>query len=140
MKYSFFGMSKFSDMGLLNLIIGTILIVLSLIFTLFTPFSILIFIIQIIGWILFCIALTILIITKDEYRVLKLKKGFPLKLDSLIIFICAMLIAITSLIVVDINVNRYTGNISFLSILYLSCFLLISMPTILLAKRKKKSN
>ncbi len=52
-------MSKLSDTGLILLIIGTFLIVLSLILSIFIASPNLFFIIQINGWILFCIALII---------------------------------------------------------------------------------
>ncbi|GAH70703.1 unnamed protein product, partial [marine sediment metagenome] len=98
MSYNNLNMSKLSDTGLILLIIGTFLIVLSLILlSIFEISPNLFVIIQINGWILFCIALIFIIITKDVYHIIKLKNNFPLKLDHLIIFICAMTITITLL-------------------------------------------
>lgn len=103
MSYKYLNMSKLSNTGLILLIIGTFLIVLSLFLSIFEISPNLFFIIQINGWILFCIALMFIIITKDVYHIIKLKNNFPLKLDHLIIFICAMIIMITFLLFVDIN-------------------------------------
>lgn len=133
-------MSKSSDIGLIILIIGTFLIVFSLIFSLFRPPLIHFFSIQITGWIFLGIAFIFLIITKDEYHTLKLKNGFPLKLDHLIIFICAMLIVITFLIFIDINAYIYTGKSSLFSIYFLSFFFILSISTIILKQKNKKSN
>jgi len=102
-------MSKLSDTGLILLIIGTFLIVLSLILSIFEISPNLFVIIQINGWILLCIASIFIIITKDVYHIIKLKNNFPLKLDHLITFICAMTIMITFLLFVDINSYKYTG-------------------------------
>jgi len=112
-------MSKLSDTGLILLIIGTFLIVLSLILSIFEISPNLFFIIQINGWILFCIALIFMIITKDVYHIIKLKNNFPLKLEHLIIFICVMTIAITGLLLVDINSYKYTGKFTYFTIVWL---------------------
>ncbi len=110
-------MSKLSDTGLILTIIGTFLFVLPVI--LFYEISpILFFNILISGLILIFIASIIIIITKDEYHTLKLKNGFPLKLDHLIIFICAMTIAETSFLFVDINSYKYTGKFTYLTIVF----------------------
>ena len=114
-------MSKLSDTGLILLIIGTFLIVLSLILSIFEISPNLFFIIQINGWILFCIALIFMIITKDVYHIIKLKNNFPLKLDHLIIFICAMTIMITFFLFVDINSYKYTGKFTYFTIVYPIC-------------------
>ena len=111
-------MSKLSDTGLILLIIGTFLIVLSMILLLFEISPNLFLIIQINGWILFCIASIFMIITKDVYHIIKLKNNFPLKLDHLIIFICAMTILITGLLLVDINSYKYTGKFTYFTIVY----------------------
>ena len=111
-------MSKLSNTGLILLIIGTFLIVLSLFLSIFEISPNLFFIIQINGWILFCIALMFIIITKDVYHIIKLKNNFPLKLDHLIIFICAMIIMITFLLFVDINSYKYTGKFTFFTVVY----------------------
>ncbi|TKJ21653.1 MAG: hypothetical protein CEE42_13660 [Promethearchaeota archaeon Loki_b31] len=111
-------MSKLSDTGLILLIIGTFLIVLSMILNLFEISPNLFLIIQINGWILFCIASIFMIITKDVYHIIKLKNNFPLKLDHLIIFICAMTIMITGLLLVDINSYKYTGKFTYFTIVY----------------------
>ncbi|MBA7515193.1 hypothetical protein ES705_07232 [subsurface metagenome] len=71
------------------------------------------------GWILFCIALIFIIKTKDVYHIIKLKNNFPLKLDHLIVFICAMTIAITGLLLVDINSYKYTGKFTYFTIVWL---------------------
>lgn len=112
-------MSKLSDTGLILLIIGTFLIVLSLILSIFIASPNLFLIIQINGWIFFCIALIFIIKTKDVYHIIKLKNNFPLKLDHLIIFICAMTITITLLLLVDINSYTYTGKFTYFTIVWL---------------------
>ena len=121
MSYKHLKMSKLSDTGLILLIIGTFLIVLSLILSIFIASPNLFFIIQINGWILFCIALIFIIITKDVYHIIKLKNNFPLKLDHLIIFICAMTIMITFFLFVDINSYKYTGKFTYFTIVYPIC-------------------
>ncbi len=118
MLYKYLNMSELSDTGLILLIIGTFSIVLSLILSIFEISSNLFFIIQINGWILFCIALIFIIITKDVYHIIKLKNNFPLKLDHLIIFICAMAIMITFFLFVDINSYKYTGKFTYFTIVY----------------------
>jgi len=130
-------MSKLSDIGLILLIIGTFLIELSLILLLFEISPNLFLIIQINGWILFCIALILLIITKDVYHIIKLKNNFPLKLDHLIIFICAMIIAITGLLLVDINSYKYTGKFTYLTIQWSSIVLFGGIITSYYLKNKK---
>ena len=109
-------MSKLSDTGLILQIIGTFFIVLSLILSIFIASPNLFFVIQISGWILFCIALILLIITKDVYHIIKLKNNFPLKLEHLIIFICANTIMIAFFLFVDINIYKYTGKFTYLTI------------------------
>ena len=118
MSYKYLNMSKLSNTGLILLIIGTFLIVLSLFLSIFEISPNLFFIIQINGWILFCIALIFMVITKDVYHIIKLKNNFPLKLDHLIIFICAMIIMITFLLFVEINSYKYTGKFTFFTVVY----------------------
>jgi len=118
MSYKYLNMSKLSNTGLILLIIGTFLIVLSLFLSIFEISPNLFFIIQINGWILFCIALMFIIITKDVYHIIKLKNNFPLKLDHLIIFICAMIIMITFLLFVDINSYKHTGKFTYFTVVY----------------------
>jgi hypothetical protein len=111
-------MSKLSDTGLILLIIGTFLIELSLILLLFEISLNLFLIILINGLILYFIALIFMIITKDVYHIIKLKNNFPLKIDHLIVFICAMTITITGLLLVDINSYKYTGKFTYFTIVY----------------------
>ena len=115
-------MSKLADTGLILPIIGTFLIVLSLILSIFIASPNLFFVIQISGWILFCIALILLIITKDVYHIIKLKNNFPLKLEHLIIFICANTIMIAFFLFVDINIYKYTGKFTYLTIWWFIVF------------------
>ncbi len=115
-------MSKLSDIGLILPIIGTFFIVLSLILSIFIASPNLFFIIQISGWNLFCIALILLIKTKDVYHIIKLKNNFPLKLEHLIIFICANTIIITFFLFVDINIYKYTGKFTYLTIWWFIVF------------------
>ncbi len=137
-------MSKLSDTGLILLIIGTFLIVLSLIITIFEISPNLFFIIQINGWILFCIALIFIIITKDVYHIIKLKNNFPLKLDHLIIFICANTLMITFLLFVDYNSHKYTGIFTYFSLFYIFIIVSLAIFFIFLKKyfniTKKKPN
>ncbi len=133
-------MSKLSDISLIFLIIGTILIVFTLILSLFIDLLFFSFLVsQGIGWIFYSIALILLIITKNKYHIIKVKNNF-LKLDHIIIFFCTMSIMITFLIVIDINIYIYTGKGAFITIFVLGFFLLILIKSLLLKKKKKKSN
>jgi hypothetical protein len=120
-------MSKLSDTGLVLLIIGTFLIVSSLILSIFEISPNLFLIIQINGWILVCIASIFMIITKDVYHIIKLKNNFPLKLDHLIIFICAMTIMIAFFLFVDINSYKYTGKFTYYTIVYPLCIIVFAI-------------
>lgn len=129
-------MSKLSDIGLLLLMIGTFLNVFSFI----SSFNIspnLFLYLQIFGWIFIAIALIFIFITKEEYHVIILKNNFPLKLDHLIIFICAMAILISFLILVDINSFRYTGKFTYFTIVWLVA--IFGGAFILYFVRKQKS-
>ena len=105
-------MSKLSDLAIILFIIGTILINLSfLLVIIIFPFRL--HIILIISGLIICfIALIFTFKTRNEYRIIKLKNGFPLKIVQLIIFICAMSMAITFGLVVDILSYKYTGKFS----------------------------
>ena len=129
--------SKLSDTGLILLIIGTFLIVLSLILSIFIASPNLFLVIQINGWILVCIASIFMIITKDVYHIIKLKNNFPLKLDHLIIIICAMTTMITVLLLVDINSYKYTGKFTYFTIQWLSIVLFGGIITSYYLKNKK---
>ena len=137
MSYQYLNMSKLSDTGLILLIIGTFLIVLSLILSIFEISPNLFLVIQINGWILFCIASIFMIITKDVYHIIKLKNNFPLKLDHLIIIICAMTTMITGLLLVDINSYKYTGKFTYFTIQWLSIVLFGGIITSYYLKNKK---
>jgi len=137
MSYLYLNMSKLSNTGLILLIIGTFLIVLSLILSIFEISPNLFLIIQINGWILFCIASIFMIITKDVYHIIKLKNNFPLKLDHLIVFICAMTITITLLLLVYINSYKYTGKFTYFTIQWLSIVLFGGIITSCYLKNKK---
>ena len=137
MSYKNFNMSKLSDTGLIILITGTFLIVLSLILSIFEISPNLFFVIQINGWIIFCIALIFMIITKNVYHIIKLKNNFPLKLDHLIIFICAMTIMVTCLLLVDINSFKYTGKFTYFTIVYPVCITFFAILIKQLKKSKK---
>ena len=137
MSYKHLNMSKLSDTGLILLIIGTFLIELSLILLLFEISPNLFLVIQINGWILVCIASIFIVITKDVYHIIKLKNNFPLKLDHLIIFICAMTIAITVLLLVDINSYKYTGKFTYFTIQWSSIVLFGGIITSYYLKNKK---
>jgi len=105
-------MSKLSDLAIILFIIGTILINLSfLLVIIISPFRLNIILI-ISGWIICFIALIFTIKTRNEYRIIKLKNGFPLKIGQLILFICAMSMAISFGLMVDIVSYKYTGKFS----------------------------
>lgn len=72
--------------------------------------------VQISSWIVFFIASIFSIKTRNEYRIIELKNGFPLKIDHLILFICAMSIAISFCLMVDIMNYKYTGKFSYFTI------------------------
>ena len=100
-------MSKLSDLAIILFIIGTILFDLSYLLVIINPPFLLI---MISSWIVFFIASIFTIKTRNEYRIIKLKNGFPLKIGQLILFICAMSMAITFGLVVDILSYKYTGK------------------------------
>ena len=102
-------MSKLSDLAIILFIIGTILFDLSYLLVIINPPFLLI---MISSWIVFFIASIFTIKTRNEYRIIKLKNGFPLKIGQLILFICAMSMAITFGLVVDIVSYKYTGKFS----------------------------
>jgi len=110
-------MLKLSNIGLLFLIIGTLLIE----FSIFLSIIILpgfFLLIQISGWVFFGLALIFILLTKGEYHIIKLKSGFLLKLDHLIILVCALLLSISFLVFVDINNYIYTGNFTYFTIVW----------------------
>ena len=110
-------MSKLSNIGLLFLIIGTLFIL----FSIFLSIIILpgfFLLIQISGWVFIGFALIFILLTKGEYHIIKLKSGFLLKLDHLIILVCAMLLSISILVFVDIKNYIYTGNFTYFTILW----------------------
>ena len=137
MSYKHLNMSKLSDTGLILLIIGTFLIELSLILLLFEISPNLFLVIQINGWILVCIASIFIVITKDVYHIIKLKNNFPLKLDHLIIIICAMTTTITVFLLVDINSYKYTGKFTYFTIQWSSIVLFGGIITSYYLKNKK---
>jgi len=110
-------MSKLSNVGLLFFIIGTSLIV----FSIFLSIIILpgfFLSIQISGWVFIVLATIFLLLWKGEYNIIKFKSGFVLKLDHLIMLVCAMLLSISFLIFVDINNYIYTGNFTYFTIVW----------------------
>ena len=100
-------MSKLSDLAIILFIIGTILFDLSYLLVIINPPFLLI---MISSWIVFFIASIFTIKTRNEYRIIKLKNGFPLKIGQLILFICAMSMAISFGLMVDILSYKYTGK------------------------------
>ena len=105
-------MSKLSDLAIIFWIIGTILMNLSfLLVIIISPFHLNIILI-ISSWIVFFIASIFTIKTKNEYRIIKLKNGVPLKIGQLILFICAMSMAISFGLMLDILSYKYTGKFS----------------------------
>lgn len=132
-------MSKLSDIGLLLFIIGTFLSVFSIISS-FNVSLILFLYLQIISGIFIAIASIFIIITKEEYHIIKLKNDFPLKLDHLIIFACAMSILISFSIAFDINSYKYTGKVT---TTYFAILFLLFMFVFAILKRhfkKQKEN
>jgi hypothetical protein len=107
-------MSNLSDTGLMLCIAGTTLVVVSFLFSVIA--SPLFLNLQIVGGIVLIIALVILGITRNEYRTVKMKNGFPLKIDHLIIFICAMSIWTSFYFMIDIGHFMFTGEISYFTI------------------------
>jgi len=110
-------MSKLSNVGLLFLIIGTLLIVFSIFFSIIILPGFFLSI-QISGWVFIGLGNIFLLLTKGEYHIIKFKSGFVLKLDHLIILVCAMLISISFLIFVDIRSYIYTGNFTYFTIVW----------------------
>lgn len=122
-------MSRLSDTGLILCTVGTAMSVASfLISIIISPFMLYI---QVISGIVFVIALIILGITRNEYRIIKTKSGFSLKIDHLIMFICAMSVTLSFCLWIDINHYTFTGEISYFTIvpiiylLFMSVFLSI---------------
>jgi hypothetical protein len=116
-------MSNLSDTGLILCIAGTTISVASFLLSI-TMFP-LILNLQIAGGIILAIAFIILGITRNEFRTVKMKNGFPLKIDHLIIFACAMSIWISFFFSIDINHYLFTGE--------LSCFTIVPAAYLILA-------
>ncbi|MEJ2250287.1 MAG: hypothetical protein P8Y70_15055 [Candidatus Lokiarchaeota archaeon] len=111
-------MTKLSDTALGLLIIGTIIVILSF-FIVSIILPIVFVYLQISGWIFFAISIVLGLITRNEYHVIKLKSGFPLKLDHLIILICGSGIFFSSMLFFDILNYIYIGHFTFFSVAWL---------------------
>jgi hypothetical protein len=128
-------MSNLSDTGLMLCIAGTTLVVVSFLFSVIA--SPLFLNLQIVGGIVLVIAITILARTRNEYRTVKMKSGFPLKIDHLIIFICAMSIWTSFYFMIDIGHFMFTGEISYFTIFPVAfLFLTLAFLSIRIAKYK----
>jgi hypothetical protein len=128
-------MSNLSDTGLILCIAGTTMIVASFLLSI-TMFP-LILNFQIVGGIVLIIALVILGITRNEYRTVKMISGFPLKIDHLIIFICAMSIWTSFYFMIDIGHFMFTGEISYFTIFPIALlFLTLAFLSVRIAKYK----
>ena len=102
-------MSKLSDISLLVLIIGTLAVISS--FFLFTILTPAVFLYTLISGLSLCfLSLVGGLLTKNEYRVISLKSGFPLKFDHLIIMICALAFLFSFTLFMDILHVRFTGT------------------------------
>jgi len=130
-------MSKLSDSGLIILVISTIVIIVSIFILQIIPTYTFI-LIQIIGWLLFIIGLIIGAITKDDYHVIILKTGFPLKLDHLVILSCALALSTSSLILLDILNFIYTGELTFFALIWITLILVLTLILYLLIRQKLK--
>ena len=100
---------------LLNLI-GTFLVIFAfLLSTIHAPnlFIILFISIIIIGFILYFAGMILEIKTRKESRMIILKNTLTLNLSALIIFICIMLLPLSTVIFVDINTLKYTGKFGY---------------------------
>lgn len=91
----------------------------------------------ILGAIILAVGIVILLTTKNEYHIISLKSGAHLKLDQLIIFVCAMSMAISYCLWIDINHHALTGEFSYFSagpVLYLV------LMSVLVSIRMKRYN
>lgn len=97
---------------------------------------------QSLSWSLIVLSLVIAILTKRQYRILRLNSRFPLKLDHLIISICVLVLSIAMLSFVDILNFAYRGEVTFFALgwttsVFFSAFILyIKIKT----QQKKKGN
>jgi len=135
-------MSKLSDSGLVLLISGTLIIIISLYlgfaFKFVSFFTFLIF--QIIGWVIFGLSFIPIILTKDEYHVVMLKNGFPLKVDQFIIAISTLSILTSFIVIIGINSLIFgMGGIGNSSALFLT-ILASSIMTLLYLRSQIKKN
>ncbi|MFO7797204.1 MAG: hypothetical protein ACQERB_16985 [Promethearchaeati archaeon] len=129
-------MTKLSDLGLFLLVIGTLIVIFS--FILSSMLSPVIFFYTLIsGWTLFFLSIPLGLLTKNEYYVIKLKSGFPLNLDSLIVVICVLSLSIGSLVFVDILSYIYTGNFTYFSVAW--CVFIFGGTFVLYYLKKRKS-
>jgi hypothetical protein len=135
-------MSKISDCGLLFLIIGTLFILITLYlgfgFKIINYFTFSVF--QIIGWILFSLSFIPLLLTKDEYRIIVLKNGFPLKIDHLIIAVCGLTTFISLIFLVSINSMIYGIDSGYNGFLFLTIIPSATAAYVFLSSRRKKES
>lgn len=134
-------MSRLSILALVLVVIGTFLVILSLFLSsLFSSnISPILFIsIMIISYVLISTGLLMNLITRNEYHIIGLKNDFPLKLNHLIIIICAMLQALSFTLSIDINNYIYTGKFTYFSIITIALLLLI--VTLAISKKHFKKN
>ncbi|MEJ2296373.1 MAG: hypothetical protein P8Y23_16610 [Candidatus Lokiarchaeota archaeon] len=130
-------MSKLSDGGLIVLIIATGMITFSLIlYQIILPLTFIY--IQIIGWSLVILSIIIGIVIKGEYHTIKLKTGFELKINHIIILICALFLSISLFSFIDILNFTYTGKFTYFALIWTIVVLGIALGLYLLKKRKQE--
>jgi hypothetical protein len=117
-------MSNLSDTGLILCIAGTTISVASFLFSIIISPALLN--LQIVSGAVFIIAIIVLSVTKNEYRIFKTKSGFPLKTDHLIIFVCAMLLMAAFFLWININHYIFTGEISYFTLVP-ACYLILAL-------------
>ncbi|MFO7798018.1 MAG: hypothetical protein R6W84_17900 [Promethearchaeia archaeon] len=132
-------MSKLLDISLVILIIGTLMEILSLfLFSLISPVVFTYTLIS--GLVLIFISIILGFITRNEYHTIKLKSGFPLKLDHLIIFICALVFLFSFTVFADILHVRYSGTSPYYTLSWVIIMICGTIVVYYLRKRQKFSD
>jgi len=112
-----------SDIGLLLCVVGSFLIVFILWIPYFIDITPVIHIsIIILGLTLLFSSFIFMVFTKDQYRIVTLNNGFPLKIDHLIVFICTIAIGLSFVINIQIAMLIYDFSISWSVLLFYPIF------------------
>ncbi|MEJ2252278.1 MAG: hypothetical protein P8Y70_16745 [Candidatus Lokiarchaeota archaeon] len=128
-------MTKLSDLGLFLLVIGTLIVIFS--FFLFSILSPVIYFYTLIsGFTSILLSIILGLITKNDYRVIKLKSSFALKLDHFVALICALSLSISFLVFFDILNYIYTGNFTYYTVIW-GAFIFAGAYFLYIIKKRK---